>query len=133
MVTTKKPTPKDAGASSSIVPLTAVSVAIVRTALRYGSLWVGRVVADTGEQIPRHPFGALLSVTGDTLTWRTVSTWIFVIAAIIASSITVAAATDFASWGGTNGLDAKTLFAEFPRPPADRKSPRSTTPSAESL
>jgi hypothetical protein len=101
-------------------------VAIVRIAPGYGSLWVGRAVADTGQQIPRNPIEALLSVAGGTLTCRTVSTWIFVIAAIIASGLTGVAATALPSWGGANGLDAKSRFAKSSGPLADRKFPRPT-------
>lgn len=91
-----KPTSKDAGASSSIVPLIAVSVVRVFIALGYGWLCVGHTVADTGEQIPGNPFGALLSVADGTLTWPTVTKWIFLIAAIIAFDLTVVAAAALA-------------------------------------
>ncbi|OZD85322.1 hypothetical protein CH260_20470 [Rhodococcus sp. 05-2256-B2] len=105
---TKKPTSKGAGTSSSMFPLIAVSVVIVLIALGYGSLWLGHVFVDTGEDIPVNPFGALFSVAGGTLTWPSVSTWIFVIAVIIVSGLTgVVTAARATGSGKKNDVDAK--------------------------
>ena len=104
---TKKPTSKGAGTSSSMFPLIAVSVVIVLIALGYGSLWLGHVFVDTGEDIPVNPFGALFSVAGGKLTWPSVSTWIFVIAVIIVSGLTGVAAAARATGSGKNDVDAK--------------------------
>nr|QJS06123.1 conjugal transfer protein TraD, ATPase [Cryobacterium sp.] len=107
-MTTKKPTSKGAGASSSAFPLIAISVVIVLIALGYGSLWLGHAVTDTGEQIPANPFGALLSVAGGKLTWPPVSTWVFVIAVIIVSGLTgVITAARAAGSGKKDDVDAK--------------------------
>ncbi|OZE28469.1 hypothetical protein CH278_23920 [Rhodococcus sp. 05-2254-5] len=107
MVMTKKPTSKGAGASSSVLPLIAVSVVIVLIALGYGSLWLGHAFTDTGEQIPGNPFQALFSVAGGKLTWPTASTVIFVMAVIIGSGLVGVAAAARASRGGKNDVDAK--------------------------
>ncbi|WP_206509823.1 type IV secretory system conjugative DNA transfer family protein [Rhodococcus sp. KRD197] len=104
---TKKPTSKGAGASSSVLPLIAVSVVIVLIALAYGSLWLGHAFAGTGEEIPGNPFGALFSVAGGQLTWPTVSTWIFVIVVIIVSGLTGVVTAARAAGGGQNDVDAK--------------------------
>ncbi|MEH6807054.1 MAG: hypothetical protein V7697_28845, partial [Rhodococcus erythropolis] len=85
---TKKATSKGAGASSSMLPLIAVLLAIALIAVAYGSLWLGHAFTDTGQQIPANPLVALFSVAGGQLTWSTVSTWIFVITVIIASGLT---------------------------------------------
>lgn len=107
MVTTKKPTSKGTGSTSSTLPLIAVTVVIAAVALGYGSLWLGHVLSDTGEQIPRNPFGALFSVAGGTLTWPTASTWIFMTALVIVSALTGVAAAARAAGGGKNDVDAK--------------------------
>lgn len=105
---TKKATSKGAGASSSMLPLIAVLLAIVAIAVAYGALWLGHAFTDTGQQIPANPFVALFSVAGGQLTWPTVSTWIFVITVIIASGLTgVAAAARAAGSGKKDDVDAK--------------------------
>ncbi|OZF25758.1 hypothetical protein CH296_27025 [Rhodococcus sp. 14-2496-1d] len=105
---TKKATSKGAGASSSMLPLIAVLLAIVAIAVAYGSLWLGNAFTDTGQQIPANPFVALFSVAGGQLTWPTVSTVIFVITVIIASGLTgVAAAARAAGGGKKDDVDAK--------------------------
>lgn len=107
-MTTKKPTSKGAGASSSVFPLIAVSVVIVLIALGYGSLWLGHAVTDTGESIPANPFAALFSVAGGQLTWPSVSTWVFVIAVVIVSGLTgVITAARAAGSGKKDDVDAK--------------------------
>ncbi|MCX6489425.1 MAG: TraM recognition domain-containing protein [Rhodococcus sp.] len=107
MVTTKKPTSKGAGASSSMLPLIAVLLAIALIALAYGSLWLGHAVTDTGQQIPANPFQALFSVAGGKLTWPTVSTWIFVIVVIIGSGLAGVLTAARMSGGGKDDIDAK--------------------------
>jgi hypothetical protein len=105
---TKKATSKGTGASSSMLPLIAVLLAIVAIAVAYGSLWLGNAFTDAGQQIPANPFVALFSVAGGQLTWPTVSTVIFVITVIIASGLAgVAAAARAAGGGKKDDVDAK--------------------------